>query len=758
MDHSEPASSHEAVLEHVAWMRQLAYELVRDTGAADDLVQETWLAFLRARPDTDRPLRPWLSRVVRNAAALRLRRGASRTARESDAASSELLPSAHELVERAEEQQRLSESVLALDEPYRAVILLRYYEGLTPQQIAKARGVPAATVRSQLHRGLAKLRERLDREHGGDRRAWVIMLQPLWSEADKSAAAASVSTGVMIGVGLVATALLWLGVSWALRDDRAPALEPENTVAQLADDVGVPTLLPRGSRVVVPPATPAEFAGEREWRLLDERTSEPLASYVLHVNGQDFRSDDAGRVTLPSNARSVVPIDNPGLAHEVVSGHYDRRGKRAIDRDAVLLPAASDVGDLRVTTGPTFRLRFTASTAVEPSALTARLLIDGSRREYGTPGPVQLAPVRAPDEANQTAWVRFADLPKGWEAPDREWRIEVRDDAGFQLGSTSLETVAPLTNTTVVDVELVSTGVVNGHIDGLPKDRLSKVTVALFAEVDQYAHSSSTVKLDANGNYVHRWQRPGAYSLEVQAPVQETWLSEIAVQAGEITTRDRVFEAVTPAGPIAGSVYSQSGAYQGQLLVYLLDQRGFVVDVFPTTWRRDAEGTLSAEFRFEHAPPGRLALDVFSLQDAVTFDFDGWELEAPREDLRLTLLDEEPAEDWVFAVVDARTGASIDEYEVEVNLGGVIRRYIAAPLRNGASGGASSKLSWTAIAGGLRWNRFESAAPLRRLPSDTQFTWFVLADGYAEWSGTESPFELDPSGTRRITRVRLEPE
>ena len=53
--------------------------------------------------------------------------------------------------------------MLALDEPYRTVILMRYYEDLTPSQIAEHLGLPAATVRTRLRRGLERLRSMIPR-------------------------------------------------------------------------------------------------------------------------------------------------------------------------------------------------------------------------------------------------------------------------------------------------------------------------------------------------------------------------------------------------------------------------------------------------------------------------------------------------------------------------------------------------------------------------------------------------------------------
>ncbi|MBL4771034.1 MAG: sigma-70 family RNA polymerase sigma factor, partial [Planctomycetes bacterium] len=116
MEPQDNALSQELLLEHAVWLRRLARELVRDPGAADDLVQDTWLAALRARPDLGLPLRPWLARVMRNGATQRLRRAAGRAARESEVARPEAVPSARELVERAEQQRVLVDAVLSLPE------------------------------------------------------------------------------------------------------------------------------------------------------------------------------------------------------------------------------------------------------------------------------------------------------------------------------------------------------------------------------------------------------------------------------------------------------------------------------------------------------------------------------------------------------------------------------------------------------------------------------------------------------------------
>jgi hypothetical protein len=119
-----------------------------------------------------------LRTVITNAARLRWRGEANRTAREQAASvlDERDVPSAAELLERHELQQVLARLVGELDEPFRSTILLRFAEGLMPTQIARRLGIPAGTVRWRLKEALDRLRAELDRLHEGDRRAWMLAL------------------------------------------------------------------------------------------------------------------------------------------------------------------------------------------------------------------------------------------------------------------------------------------------------------------------------------------------------------------------------------------------------------------------------------------------------------------------------------------------------------------------------------------------------------------------------------------------------
>ena len=169
-----PPADTQLLLEHARWMRRLARSLVRDPARAEDLSQEAWTRILARPPRLDRPFRGWIATVMRNLVRAERRGDARRTARERLSARDEAEPSGDELVERAALQRELVQAVLELEEPYRATILLRYFEERTPSAIAERERIPVATVKTRLARGIALLRARLARTRTSDGRASVL--------------------------------------------------------------------------------------------------------------------------------------------------------------------------------------------------------------------------------------------------------------------------------------------------------------------------------------------------------------------------------------------------------------------------------------------------------------------------------------------------------------------------------------------------------------------------------------------------------
>ncbi|MCI0342588.1 MAG: sigma-70 family RNA polymerase sigma factor [Planctomycetales bacterium] len=192
----------ETLLEHAGFVRALARSLVRDEWLAEDVEQETWVAALERPPRELGALRGSLGTVVRNFARQAFRASSRLASREAWASAPEAVPSAAELLGREDARRMVVEAVLALEEPYRSAVVLRYLEELPPREVARRLGVPVETVKTRLKRAIGILRERFDARHGGDRRAWTALVLPL--AAPPIAATSGIATAAISGGAVVA--------------------------------------------------------------------------------------------------------------------------------------------------------------------------------------------------------------------------------------------------------------------------------------------------------------------------------------------------------------------------------------------------------------------------------------------------------------------------------------------------------------------------------------------------------------------------
>lgn len=173
----DPVSA-DLLLAHSAFLMALARSLVLDEQRAEDVVQQTYLAALRKPPPRHVRLRAWLGAVARNL-ALRSRRTEGRLKRRAEAAPPRDAPApTDDIVARLEVQRRIAEAVGKLDEPGRSAIVYRYFDGLTPAEIAHHEGVSVRTIESRLRRARETLRTRLDAAYGGNRMTWCAILAP----------------------------------------------------------------------------------------------------------------------------------------------------------------------------------------------------------------------------------------------------------------------------------------------------------------------------------------------------------------------------------------------------------------------------------------------------------------------------------------------------------------------------------------------------------------------------------------------------
>jgi RNA polymerase sigma-70 factor, ECF subfamily len=140
---------------------------------AEDLFQETWIRVLlrgsqyngKARFDT------WLFAIARNLVIdLSRKRTMASLDEMSDAGGDDRPheiavagPSPLDQFQSRENCAEVGEVLLKLESNYREVLVLRFYEELSLDEIAGVTGAPLSTVKSRLYRGLAALKPEMER-------------------------------------------------------------------------------------------------------------------------------------------------------------------------------------------------------------------------------------------------------------------------------------------------------------------------------------------------------------------------------------------------------------------------------------------------------------------------------------------------------------------------------------------------------------------------------------------------------------------
>ncbi len=156
-------------------MRYLLY-LTGHREMAEDLFQEVWMRVLvrgaqfngKARFDT------WLFTIARNLVIdQRRKRTMSSLDELIDGNSEEDRPMSFEIAGGGptpfdsfaglEDRERIAGALLELDTLYREVLVLRFHEELSLEEIAKVTRAPLSTVKSRLYRGLAAIKPKLTR-------------------------------------------------------------------------------------------------------------------------------------------------------------------------------------------------------------------------------------------------------------------------------------------------------------------------------------------------------------------------------------------------------------------------------------------------------------------------------------------------------------------------------------------------------------------------------------------------------------------
>ncbi len=395
------------------WLRRLALHLAGTEDRADELTQETWLAALNKDSDLSKHPRSWLASVARNLHFLGLRREARRKKRERDFQKQSEKP-LEDSLQRVELQRKLTNSLFALDESARTILIWKYFDQMSNGQIAERMGVDTVLVRQRLSRARKRLRLQLQSDFGAKWRQRLLIGLPTAQLTWKVVLGGIfMNTQSKIAVGLV----VLMGISMAMFWDGAapaPDLGQEIHVLAQANATSASESLPEMERSAV-----AEDG---------EKTSSTLQWNENLLHGQVV--DDQGQPVSSATVNAIHPTTRqiPGLTEYwnssdliVASLQTDPEGKFEFDlstkRVYDLIVQAAGFANLRAfdhIAGESLVLH------IEPSAFVTGIVrdketsaaIEGAILRL-TPGYPRAGKIRYEAVSDSDGRYSFTDMPSG---------------------------------------------------------------------------------------------------------------------------------------------------------------------------------------------------------------------------------------------------------------------------------------------------------------------------------------------------------
>ena len=159
-------------------LRVFARTLVGEPALSEDLVQDAWVAALDTPTPRVRNRRAWLAGVVRHLALTHRRSSLRRRELEHTMAARDARVEDDDPVQSESLRELLWGATQEVDEPYREVLVQRFFDEREISDIASSLGRTQTTIRTQVSRGIKRLRSVLDRRHFR-RESWATLLVPL---------------------------------------------------------------------------------------------------------------------------------------------------------------------------------------------------------------------------------------------------------------------------------------------------------------------------------------------------------------------------------------------------------------------------------------------------------------------------------------------------------------------------------------------------------------------------------------------------
>ena len=782
----------EHLLSHGQWLRRLASSLVVADGDAEDLVQETWLAALVRGPGRREESRAWLARVLRNKASTRWRKLDSREHREASTARAESLPSTEELASRADLSRQLVGYVLDLPTDTQRILLARYFEGLSSTDIARRLGQPAATVRSQLKRGLDQLRVRLDAENEGERERWLSALTPLIGTATKWAGLGAVlaaSTGLRIAIGVV-VALFATGAWWMTREPALPTPpivvfddEEPGDLAEVEAPAPIPepTLTDVTEERVAVQAAPEVEASPIHGQLVHPSLGEAVVWYELGI----LPSASASVFDMEITATTVIPDpEDMELVRTDASGRFRTEGKYEsgdytivfmedwrlsripVDLDRIRQPRemqtiehdalASEPLNIEISTGPVFAIDCPKAIELGAENMVAIYShIDHFPPGYYRPARLQTDPV--PFVRMQT------DTVSSYRNQVTNMRLVSAD--GFWSGSIGMEIPKSIA-TEHVSFELESRSLVEVALDFGPRKPPFYLEMHYWeGSVDPTAANApdpDIIELQAKFDgtdldaAIVKYVPPGLATIGIKANTCEYWYRVVELTPGHNAMKAEVQPDSAATGVIEGRLVYLSETPPVQPVRAIVNAQLNGAPTFQTLELEFVQESnlWVAEFRFTHLPvmahtiwfdkggPTTHDPKEFAVEpDRIQIEVNG----PPAEFELITDLTTTPLQ---VRVRDAVTGDKVKEFHVSVIVPGAWVRSRKAESKSGRArmkllgdleGGLVSLSAKGYVRRDLNLSEAESSSRGLKLEVELMPGWGGPV--YAKHADTEAPLE-----------------
>lgn len=677
------------------WMSRLAQRLCGDPDEAADLVQDTWLAALRGGGD-GRPSRGWLAAVLRRRSASRWRARDRGQARERESVREHGAPASDELAAKLEAQQIVGRAVLALEEPYRTVVLLRYQEGQDAEAIGRALGRSAGTVRSQLQRALARLREELDRESGGDRDAWLAALAPLAAFRLRepvpvpapgastlvplASAAAVTGLALVLGTRLLGPAPFGEGIGLEERTDTsASEVQPPDErrravvvppLVRESDDVRRILLVEQGTERPLDGEPVRVFDGAGAWV-----AGETDGDGALEVSGLDPGTSWAieptaihdPRTRIPSRWRELAAVERGASLEDPSAADPDSPPVVAVPCGAsyaLELRGAIETGSYHAELHPLF-----AFDAGEPEVVFGRVRSVGASHAVRFGAEARLLPQTMP------------------------WGVRVASADGLSASSTE-----PIARNhpdgEPVRVWLRPTAVVEGRVVDLAGRPVAGATVTLLSWAGD--RGPEVAVTDRDGAYSFKWVESGSYAVLADAPGRESARVDVEALGGRSTVHELVAASrgePVAVGVVRGELRSESGAWCGRTRVVLTSETpGVATRTASVEWVESNDHERIGSFELDGLAEGEYRAILQTPDSCVRIDGPTRVLAlagaGAGEPARWSVRDSEPSLGVSFLVRDAADHEAIGYFDIV----GVVRRAdgVEHPVSEfGTSGSAS---------------------------------------------------------------------